>query len=189
MGIGWDRIQDRPGLGRESEMTPSYMPETRSPEIRGCLASKPNDLRVGDGAGEASSRVRWRSWRVLRASFSLRAVTAAAYATLNGRLSVSGMPCLRRVALRTVHGRLEKYAINLGKLDLLPIVGLSPAEETMVEGTKEEGREDKRDGVQGEFCYAGEGGPVGWRLIASDRKLVPAQDVGPVVANHGQKEE
>ena len=57
----------------------------------------------------------------------------------------------------------------------------------MVEGTKEESGEEKRDGVQGEFCYAGEGGPVGWRLIASDRKLVPAQDVGAIVANHDQK--
>ena len=57
----------------------------------------------------------------------------------------------------------------------------------MVEGAKEEGGEEKRDGVQRELCYAGEGGPVGWRLIASDRKLVPAQDVGPIVANHDQK--
>ena len=57
----------------------------------------------------------------------------------------------------------------------------------MVKGAKEEGKEDKRDGVQGELRYAGESGPVGWRLIASDRKLVPAQDVGPIVTNHDQK--
>ena len=59
----------------------------------------------------------------------------------------------------------------------------------MVKGAKEEGGEEKRDGVQGELCYTGEGRPVGWRLIASDRKLVPAQDVGPIVANHKEKEE
>jgi len=57
----------------------------------------------------------------------------------------------------------------------------------MVEGAKEEGREEERDGVQRELCSAGEGGPIGWRLIASDRKLVPAQDVGAIVANHDQK--
>ena len=57
----------------------------------------------------------------------------------------------------------------------------------MVEGAEEDGGEEKRDGVQGELGYAGEGGPVGWRLIASDRKLVPAQDVGPIVANHDQR--
>ena len=81
--------------------------ETRLPEVS-CLASKPSDLRVGDGAGEASPRVRWRSWRVFLASFSFRAVTAAAYATLNGRLSVSGMPCFRRVALEAADGILER---------------------------------------------------------------------------------
>jgi len=162
--------------------------ETRLPEVRGGLASKPNDLRVGDGAGEASSRVRWRSWRFLRASFSLRAVTAAAYATLKGRLSVSGMPCLRRVALGAAERLVGKgLAEKIGRLGSLSIVGLSPAEETMIEGTKEEGRKDERDGVQRELRYTGEGGPVRWRLIASDRKLVPAQDVGPIVANHDEE--
>ena len=58
----------------------------------------------------------------------------------------------------------------------------------MVEDTKGEGKEEKRDEVQGELCRAGEGGPVGWRLIAPDRKLVPAQDVGPIVASHDEKE-
>ena len=77
-------------------------------------------------------------------------------------------------------------ATNLARLDPLSIIGLPPAEETMVEGSKEEGEEGKRDRVERELRYAGEGGPVGWRLIASDRKLVPAQDVGPIVANHDQ---
>ena len=57
----------------------------------------------------------------------------------------------------------------------------------MVKGAKEEGKADECDGVQGELHYAGESGLVGWRLITSDRKLVPAQDVRPVVANHDQK--
>lgn len=78
--------------------------------------------------------------------------------------------------------------INMGRFSSLPIVGLSPAKETMVEGTKGVGKEEKRDEVQGEFCCAREGGPIGWRLIAPDRKLVPAQDVGPIVANHDEKE-
>ena len=95
------------------------------------------------------------------------------------------MPCLRRVALGW--GVRDKYAIIFWGLDALSIVGLPPAEETMVEGAKEEGGEQKRDGVQRELCYAGESGPVGWRLIASDRKLVPAQDVGPIVANHDRE--
>ena len=76
---------------------------------------------------------------------------------------------------------------KMWRLDTLSIVSLPPAEETMVEGAKEEGGEKKRDGVQRELCYAREGGPVGWRLIASDRKLVPAQDVGPIVASHDQE--
>ena len=58
----------------------------------------------------------------------------------------------------------------------------------MVEGTREEDKEEKRDKIRGDFCCAGKGGPVGWRLIASDRKLVPAQDVGPIVASHDEKE-
>ena len=57
----------------------------------------------------------------------------------------------------------------------------------MVEATKGESKEEKRDKVQGESCRAREGGPKGGRLIASDRKLVPAQDVGPIVANHDEK--
>jgi hypothetical protein len=58
----------------------------------------------------------------------------------------------------------------------------------MVEDAKGESKEEKRDEVQREFCRAREGGPIGWRLIASDRKLVPAQDVGPIVASHDEKE-
>jgi hypothetical protein len=81
----------------------------------------------------------------------------------------------------------KKHGVKVEKLCSLPIVGLSPAKETVVEATKEEGKEEKRDGVQRELCYTGEGGPIRWRLIASDRKLVPAQDVGPVVANHDGK--
>ena len=83
---------------------------------------------------------------------------------------------------------MRKTRDKLGRWGSLPIVGLSPAKETMVKGAKEEGGEEKRDGVQGELCYAGEGRPVRWRLIAPDRKLVPAQDVGPIVANHEEKE-
>lgn len=78
--------------------------------------------------------------------------------------------------------------MNLRRFGSLSIVGLSPAKETMVEGTKGESKEEKRDEVQGDFCCTREGGPIGWRLIASDRKLVPAQDVGPIVANHDEKE-
>ena len=85
--------------------------------------------------------------------------------------------------------RLEiKIRDRTGRWSVLSIVSLPPAEETMIKGTKEEGGEKKRDGVQGKLCHAGESGPVGWRLIASDRKLVPAQDVGAVAANHEEKE-
>jgi hypothetical protein len=98
------------------------------------------------------------------------------------------MPCFRRVALEVADGILEKkHAIEVGRFGSLSIVGLPPTKETMVEGTTEDGKEEKRDEIRGDFCRAGEGRPIGWRLIASDRKLVPAQDVGPIVANHDEK--
>jgi hypothetical protein len=41
----------------------------------------------------------------------------------------------------------EKIHDGFGRWGSLPIVGLSPAEETMVKGAEEEGGEEKRDGV------------------------------------------
>ena len=42
--------------------------------------------------------------------------------------------------------------MNFGIWDTLSIVGLSPAEETMVKSAKEEGGEEERDRIQGELC-------------------------------------
>jgi len=69
----------QPGRQRRVRRDRGVCQETRLPEGRDCLASKANDLRVGDGTREVSSRVRWRSWRFLQASFSLRGTGGRRY--------------------------------------------------------------------------------------------------------------
>ena len=54
-------------------------------------------------------------------------------------------------------------AVTTGVLGSLSIVDLSPAEETTVEGMKEEDGKGEGGRMQRERCYAREGGTVRWR--------------------------